>query len=170
MIPAVAYRTYDRADANGEFIIRMSSAAQKALGVRAGEYVVVAAPPEKPVPGSPTECFQVVAAVRDFSQRDESNEASSLPQKEFNLSGQIVHAVRLDVTLREAIGVKASEGHAHVGKMPDLAKINLQRLGAKVRTGIPTKLLGYQFVVCRVQKALSGDAETPLCRTSPIDY
>lgn len=160
VIAAVVYRTYDRADANGEFIIRMSSDARDLLHVRKGQYVVVTADPDKPIPGSPTECFRVVAAVRDFSLQDES-----LPAKGFNISGQLVYAVRLDVTLREAIGVKPCDEQCPVETMPDWARIKVQRLSAKVRTRI-AKLLGYQFVVCRVQKALSGDAETPLCRTS----
>jgi hypothetical protein len=156
MLRALVHATDRRADADGEFILRLSPKAQTTLGVKTGDYVVVKAGGGKPVPGHADKSFQVLAAVRGPSQGDEP-----LPDTVDDSGHLTLAQVRLDVTLREAIGAKV------LGEQPDRAEVTVEHSSFPVRPGFLARCLGYQFVVCRVQKAFSGDAETPLCRTSP---
>jgi hypothetical protein len=98
MLRALVHATYDRADAHGEFIMRLSPKARMTLGVKTGDYVVVKAQGGKHVPGEPGTCFQVLAGVRGLSQQDKP-----LPKETVDDSGHVTLAhVRLDETLRDA--------------------------------------------------------------------
>ena len=160
-IEAVVHPTDNRGDAEGEFIIQLPSGAMKTLEVQDREYVVVKMINGKEIPGYPDQCFQVVAAVRNLPQ---GALAISQPNKEDD-SGRVTPChVRLDLTLRQAIGAKTFEEDgalAHV--FVERPEFPLQR---KSFTRF-AQFLSYQFVVCRVQLSLAGDAETPLGRTSP---
>jgi hypothetical protein len=147
---ALVHPTEDRRDA-GRGFIRLTKQGQKKLRVRTGDYVVVGG--RKYLPGRRDKPFEVLAAVGNLFDR---KDAGVPPEFE---------EVQLDMTLREATGVTTWREN------PELAEVTLCRprkirsWRRRIRDSF-AGVLGYQYVVCRVQKAFSADMETSLCRTS----
>src|ERR1044071_8825871 len=133
--------TQRRIRAKNEFIVQMGHSEMDAIGVQCCSYVTVETGPD--VAGRK---LRVLAGVR------------CLPKPICGNPCKLgVSHVRMDLALRQAVGVS----QCNTWSSPSTVVLRRAR---RPPVHFLSKCLGYQYVVCRVQRAHSGDAETPLCR------
>lgn len=153
---ALVWPTDGRSDARREYIIRLSHEARRRLNVRDDDRITVefrgAESAPLYVPGTlRAERFRVMASVRHLDEEG------------------VVHGERLggddprhwlaqacmDMTLRDAVGAGTGE------------KVVLYPTEHTIRNSTFDRLLGYQYIVCRVHSAFPGSMETPNCVARP---
>ncbi len=145
--------TDSRKDAQGEFIVRLNKDVQDKLEIQPGEFVVLRSDKSLPwyAPKSGV-MLEVLAAVRDMVGTAESHELKA-------------PSCQLDMTLRNAIGVKP-------GNVVTIRRYRQKRrllwfrawVRRSVRPMLVLRLLGFQWLVCRVQMSFPGDTETCISR------
>ncbi len=156
--------TQYRSDAHREFLIRLSHEARKRLDVRIGDRITVefrggpVADATEPglipawLPGTDKKhYFRVLAAVRNL--KDPALERTE--RFEGDDPGRWLAHVRMDMTLRDAIGVETGED------------VFLFPTDDTIRVPPVARMLDFQYVVCRVHFAFPGSMETPNCIARP---
>lgn len=134
----------DCSDGNGEYFVRLSEDDQKKANVWGEDYVAVFGtkylPGKKNREDDPLAPPVTIAALRSANRTEP-------------VEGGNCH---IDMRLRDAIGVD-------IGGKVSIEALTRNRSN-QIAPCCVSKLLGFQWVVCRVLKAFGDDMETPVCR------
>jgi hypothetical protein len=153
------YRTIRRHDDRGEFIIRLPPQVKRHLPPGC-QYVVVR-----------TKCCrleeadgkhsspEVIAAVRGLAKHDDK----------LQLGDDELYC-QLDMSLRVAVGAMGFDpgsGSALRDNTGSARKVTITPLNRCICPAIVPSWVGFQWMLFRVHRSLTGDFETPICRVEP---
>jgi len=152
-----AYRTITRQDDDGEFIIRLPPKTRALLRNR--RYVAIRTTETRLATTDGVAVMpEVVAAVRGLRADD-------------HLAAEIDEAFcQLDMSLRVAVGAKGYDpqnGKVLTDKTGDADVIAVTPLARDLAPPRLASWIGFQWLLFRVERALTGDFETPICRVEP---
>ncbi len=153
------YRTIRRHDDRGEFIIRLPPHVKRHLPPSC-QYIVVRTKSHQLEEIDGKQSFpEVIAAVRGLVKRDDN---SRLGDDEFYC--------QLDMSLRVAVGALGydpTSGSLLTDKTGNAEKVAIRPLARGICPAIVHSWVGFQWMLFRVHRSLTGDFETPICRVEP---
>jgi hypothetical protein len=155
-IPFRAHRTIKRHDYKGEFIVRLNAGARRLLPRRCKFVSVHLMVGRLPTDDGSLVVPKVIAAVRPLLKEDGAL-----------IGCDEIGFCQLDMVLRVSIGAQGydpTNWWTLSDVTGDAEYIGVEPLTRSIRPSAVGSLLGYQWMLFRVHRALDGDFETPICR------